>query len=290
MNTNCYVSKLETTFPDPNKEMDYFGGVLVSITGQNPSSGISGAGTFSLHGATELTFVDNDANFGENGEYGKTTTVVHNFKFKPVNTSDPWNTPYRVFIKNPVGLDVTSNIYKMDIDALCEYTNLLYEIKASDSRLTPNEGGCIVKFHTTASKCTPMRKLTLRSLNTNESDVDVNFDHFASNTVLENIQLSAIKYYGNIVNLASTVLTKIELGYYAGQESMTGTAGVYGELTSLAAAMASRESGTCQVIINANCHTITLNGVEKTGTVTIRFGSSMVNPTADDTQNNYQIV
>lgn len=286
---NCYVEKLKGAVSDPNKEMDYFGGVLVSITRQDPSSGISGAGTFSLYGATELTFVDNDANFGENGEYGKTTTIVHNFKFKPVNTSDAWNTPYRVFIKNPVGLDVAQNIYKMDIDELCKYTSSLYEITASENRLTPERKGSIITFHTTVEKCTPMRVIYLQTANP-KSDVDINFDHFTENSLLRDIRLADQKYHGNIVNLASPVLVKVYLYYYKGQESITGTAGAYGELTSFAAAMASRTSGTCTVIINANCHTITLNGVEKTGTVTIRFGSSMVNPTSQDTQNNYQIV
>lgn len=285
---NCLVTQLKSVVSDPNKEMDYFGGVLVSITRQNPSSGISGAGIFSLHGATELTFVDNDANFGENGEYGKTTTEVHNFKFKPVNTSDPWNTPYRVFIKNPVSLDVASNIFKMDIDKICKYTNLLYEISSSDVRFTPEQDGVIIIFHSSIDKCTPLRVIKLVDISS-QSDIDINFEHFANNTLLREIRLSN-KYYGNIVNLASPLLTRLDLYYYPGQESITGTDGVYGELTSFAAAMASRESGTCSIYINGNCHTITLNGVEKTGNVTIRFGSSMVNPTSQDTQNNYQIV
>ena len=132
----CLITQLKSTVSDANKEMDYFGGVLVSITRQDQSLGIALAGVFSLHGASSLTFVDNDANFGENGEYGKTTTSVYNFKFKPVNTSDPYNTPYRVFVKNPINLDVASNIYKMDVDELCKYTSSLYEIRTSDYRLT----------------------------------------------------------------------------------------------------------------------------------------------------------
>lgn len=286
---NCLVTQLKSTVSDPNKEMDYFGGVLVSITRQDPSTGISDAGTFNLYGATKLTFVDNDANFGENGEYGKTTTVVHNFKFKPVNMSDAWNTPYRVFIKNPVGLNVASNIYKMDIDKICEYTSLLYDIRTSDARLTPEQNGSIVTFHTTAEKCEHIRYITLKTGNP-ENDIDMNFAHFAGNTLLSDIRLGGFKYYGDIVNLASTALSRVDLIYYNGQERVTGTDGVYGELTSLAAAMASRESGTCSLYINGNCHTITLNGVEKTGNVTIRFGSSMVDPTTEETTNNYQIV
>lgn len=286
---NCLVTQLKSTVSDPNKEMNYFGGVLVSITRQNPSTGISGAGVFSLHGASSLTFVDNDANFGENGEYGKTTTIVANFKFKPVNASDPWNTPYRVFIKNPVGLAVASNIFKMDVDKICEYTNLLYEIVPSDKRFTPEQDGCITIFHSSIDKCTPLRVIRLTGISSSQSDIDINLEHFANNTLLREARLNG-KYYGNIVNLASPLLTKLELNYYSGQERITGTDGVYGELASFAAAMASIKSGTCTVFINSNCHTITLNGVEKTGNVTIRFGSSMVNPTSQDIQNNYQIV
>ena len=284
----CLVTQLKSTVSDPNKQMDYFGGVLVSITRQDPSSGIANAGVFSLHGVSSLTFVDNDANFGENGEYGKTTTSVHNFKFKPVNTSDPYNTPYRVFVKNPINLDVVSNIYKLDVDELCKYTSSLYEIKTSDPRLTAEEKGSIITFHTTVEKCTPIRYMRIET-NNPKSDVDINFDHFTENSLLNEIVIQGQKYHGNIVNIASPLLEKVYLYYYSGQEKITGTDGVYGELASFAAAMASRVSGTCTIIINGNCHTITLNGVEKTGTVIIRFGSSMVNPTSQDTQNNYQI-
>lgn len=299
---DCLVTKLAGVVSDPEGKMDYLGGVIALVNLQDSSSSFSDKGVFTIFPAT-LKFIDGDANFGENGEYGDTYTITsspYTFKFKPVNPSDPVNTTYRVLIQTPNTVTTINNIIGIDINTLYKYTNRVNELWMPRPQLVNYAPQW--KLTSTAAICAPIVKARLHQTSISGYYCNIDIAHFAGNNVLRQIELGGsipqaygvangeFQYYGDIKHLASAALTSVTLGYYKGQESMTGQQGVYGELTELAAAMSSRASGTCTISINGNCHTITLNGVEKTGTVTMRFGSSMSNPTAEETAQGYQIV